>query len=137
MQTPIGLSLNTDLPSLKNDAIKDAVINIGAGLVVGAGSTVASNVDFTLGQVGAISRARWLSTADPNGWYSGQYHIWTRTGTVSGSPTPYNIGVFLYRIGPNILRLQILIPNPYGSTLTGAAAEQIFMSDNTFIAPFA
>lgn len=131
---PSSFLLTTDFPTFKNDASANGTVSIAGGLVIAGGGSFTANGDFSIGTQGAITRSRWLSSVD-NTWYSGQYIIYNRTGTVGGLPFAYNIGLFVYRTSPNTMRLQVVIPNPAAGALTGAAAETILMYSETFIAP--
>lgn len=134
---PSALVLTTDFPTLKNDATGTAVITIQGSLSVPANGQVTAFVDMTLGKQGAIARARFASDQNGNTWYIGQYQIYARTGVSSAAAAPYNVGVFLFRVAPTTLRLQVVIPNPYSATLTGITAlETINVQVNTFIPPY-
>lgn len=134
--TPNNFILTTDFPTLRNDASATGTITIAGGLSIAGNGQVTASADFTVGTTGAIARARWMSSVDGS-WYIGQYAGYGRTGTTSGSAAPYTIGLLLYRTSSTTMRLQVIIPNPYSTTLTGAAAETISMAVQTFVPPYA
>lgn len=132
---PSDFLLTTDFPTFKNDASAIGTVNINGGLIIAGGGNLTASSDFGIGTQGAITRTRWASSVDNFTYFAGQYIIYLRTGTVSGSAAPYNIFLSVFRTASTTMRLQIVIPNPYGATLTGAAAEVISMYSETFIAP--
>lgn len=132
---PSSFLLTTDFPTFKNDASANGTVSIAGGLVIAGSSAFTASGDFSIGTQGAVTRSRWWSSVDST-WYSGQYIIYNRTGTVGGvGGFAYNIFLSVFRTAPTTMRLQVVIPNPYGTPLTGAAAETIIMYSETFIAP--
>jgi len=138
MTKPSNFIATTDFPTLKNDASPSATANIGSSVTIAGNGFMSAFGDVTAGQIGAISWGRISSSKNGSISYTGMSIRFERVGTNGGSPAPYDVFAFMYRVAPNTLRFQIYIPNPYGTTLTGeAGADTIQFYADTFLAPYA
>lgn len=138
MSKPESFILDTDFPTLKNDANGNATIIIPGSLSIAANTSYVSNADINIGVQGAVSRGRIQSTINSNEWQVGQLMYYFRTGTILGNPAFYTVYAFFYRVSPTILRAQIYIPNGQTDTLIGEATTQtVNFYANTFLPPFA
>ena|ERR1700757_3009216 len=137
MVKPIHFITSSDFPTLQGDGTASAVGVITGGLTIAAGNYLGTQGDATIGSAGAITRGLIWSSKNGNIGLVGNGFSFQRTGTVGGAPAAYSLVAFMWRVGPNILRFQIYIPNPYGSTLTTEAGDDtINMYAATFKAPF-
>ena len=138
MPRPSSFITSTDYPTLKNDGTTttDPTVTIPASASIPGNSYLEYHTDITIGVKGAISLCRISSTADSNKWYQAQIVTYTRVGTNSGLPAAYAFQAFIYRASATTVRCQVLIPNPYSTTTTGAASETITFHVNTFLPPF-
>jgi len=129
--------LTSDFPALQNDAIGSVSLTIPSSLTITANSAYTTSADLSIGTPNAIYRALIQSTG--LGWMVGEQHIINFTGgTVPGVGTvPYSAFCFIWRPTPTVLRLQVIIPNPYGGTLSAFnPAVTVTLNVQTFLAPF-
>lgn len=137
MTKPSKFILTTDFPTLKNDDTQAGQLVLPGSLTVASGGNVTGTGDVTMGQLGAVIRGRIASTKNSDIFYSGQAIVFDRVGTFAGSPAPYPMACFMYRISATVVRFVVYIPNPYGGTLTlEAGTDTITLQANTFITPF-
>lgn len=130
--------MTTYFPTLKNDNVASATINLPGSLTVATGSNIQGSGDVISGVKGAVLRGRIASTKNFSNYFIGQSIVFNRVGTVLGSPAPYSVVVFMWRPQGTITRFQLYISNPYGGTLTTEAGDEtIYMYANTFIPPYA
>ena len=137
MTKPENFISTTDYATLKNDATITFQVTIPGGTVILGGGTYNLGQDFTVGSIGASERAKIASSKDGNIFYSTLQMSTVRVGTVLGFPAVYNTNAYLRRSGPNTLRAELVIFNPYSDPLTGEAGDQVFTYEvNTFLSPF-
>ena len=137
MTKPSDFISTTDFATLKNDAGGNGAVTVPSGTSVAGSGAYYNSVDLTIGVAGSIVRGQIASSKASGDFYSSQIMSMGRTGTVDGYSATYSIYAFFYRTSPTNLRLQVFIPNPYGSTLTGAAGDETFtFFASTFIPPY-
>lgn len=134
---PESFISTTDFPTLKNDNRGSASVVVPASVSIPGNGSLEFHADITIGVAGAVTQCRIRSSGFSSQWIIGQMLSIIRTGSNSGSPTPYNIYAFIYRTSPTNLRCEVYIPNPYSTVTTGGAGETIDYFVNTFIPPFA
>lgn len=138
MNRPNQFIINSQFPTTKNDSRGSGDITIPGSIAIASGTSVSGSGSVLSGSLGATSRGRIASTKNFINWYSAQAIVFNRTGTVGGSPAPYQIIAFMYRSSPSTLTFQVLIHNGYAGTLTTeAGSETIYFYSNQFIAPYA
>lgn len=138
MTKPSNFILTTDFPTLKNQTSATGTATVPGSIVIAGNDWYGLQADAAIGSIGSLSRGRVSSSKNGNIKYVGHRFEFTRTGTVLGSPAPYSVFAFIYRVSPSALRFQIYIPNPYSDPLTTeAGSEDITMYATTFVAPYA
>lgn len=137
MSEPNKFIQSSDFPTLKNDSTLSAQGTISGSINISSFGNTGGYVDGTIGQLGAVARGRIASSKNSNIYYVGQSIAFQRTGTVGGSPAPYTLFAFMYRVSADTLRFQVHIPNPYGATLTTQSGDDtIYFYVNTFLPPY-
>lgn len=132
MTKPENFILNTDYAAPKNDDSGTFSITVPSNISVPAAG-ISLIETKQIGSAGANLRARMSSTKDGNRWFCVPTVYYDRTGSMGG----YFLFATVHRISATELRFTVFIPNPYGSTMTGAAgSETINVVVNTFIPPF-
>ena len=137
MANPESFTVTTDFPTLKNDGLGDTTITIPASVNIAGNGYAEYTSDVVAGASGAIQSSRIASSKDSNRWYQAQVVVLDRTGVNGGFSAPYSVAFFIRRLSATTLRCEVLIPNPYGTTLTTeAGVETISYHINTFIPPY-
>lgn len=137
MPRPESFIATTDFPTLKNDDSGDTTITIPASVNIAGNGYAEYTADVVAGSSGAIQSSRIASSKDSNKWYQAQVVVLNRTGLNGGFPASYNVAFFIRRLSTTTLRCEVLIPNPYGTTLTTeAGVETVSYHINTFIPPY-
>jgi hypothetical protein len=137
MPKPESFIASSDYATLKNDGFITFSLTLPGGIVVPGSTNYTQGQDFTVGKIGASERARIASSKDGNAFYSTLQLSTLRFGSTAGSPTIYNNNAYLRRSGPNTLRAELVIYNPYTDPLVTEAGDQVFTFEvNTFLSPF-
>jgi hypothetical protein len=138
MNRPNKFIINTQFPTQKEQGDAIGSIIIPSNVNISAGATASGAATVSIGTAGSISRGQIVSSKSPGNRYATQVITYPYTGTVSGSPAPYQVIAFMWRSGPNSLTFQVLINNPYGATLIGqSGAETISFYSAQIVAPYA
>ena len=131
---------SSDFPTLKNDNTGDTSVTVPASFAVAGSGSWESHSGLNIGVQGSIAALRIKVEVNgiSAGWVSAQWLPIDTIGVNSGSPAPYSIYAFVWRPSAGVLRFQVFIPNPYGSTLTTDANTTVLtFHAETFIPPFA
>lgn len=137
MNRPNKFIINSQFPTQKNEDRVSGIVLIPGSISVPAGATGTATLSLTSGSIGSLTRGQIVSSKNPTNRYATQAITFNRTGTVSGSPAPYQIVAFIWRSAPQTVSFQVLLKNPYAATLTGEAGnENITFYANQFVAPY-
>ena len=138
MSTPSNFIANSDFATFKNDDGTVATVLFTGSTNVAGNSSSTVTTDITIGEQASVNRIQISSSKDSSLRYSTLSLSYNRTGTVSGSPAPYDIFAIVTRTSATNLRCSVYVPNPYGSTLTTASGNETFtFYIDTFLPPFA
>lgn len=131
---PKKLLITSDFPSLKNDNTATGSIVIPGSLVLAGSASATAFIDVPSNANSSLSRGRIASTKNFTNWYTGQSIFFPRTGSLGS----YNVVAFIWRPSAGITRFQVLIQNPFNSSLTlEAGSDTIYFYTNQFVAPYA
>lgn len=134
MVKPSDFILNTDYATLKNDNEATVSVTAPGSAALASGGSLTYSADRVIGSKASINRVQISSTKDSNIKYGTNALIYSRTGSLGS----YSIYAYVFSSGPDTVRFQVLIPNPYGAPMTTEAGDETFNFDiDTFIPPFA
>lgn len=139
MPKPSKFITSTDYATLKNSQTGlTATVTVPSSAVIPAGSYLEWHTDIQIAESCAMVACRISSSKNSSRWLVGNTTDMIRTGSLSGTPTTYDIFVFVWRVSANTMRFQATINNPtYGSPLTCAAGDETFsLYMYTFVPPF-
>jgi hypothetical protein len=135
---PSRFLINSDYASLKRDGLAVVQTTLSGSTSIASGSTFEWHEDTTAGSAGALNLGLIQSANNGRGFHFMNAINFTKTGTVSGSPTPYSVLCFISRPSATTVRCNVQILNPYGSTLTTEASDDtITFAAYTLVAPYA
>lgn len=138
MTKPTDFISTTDYATLKNDASTTLTVVVPGSASMPMNTVNNYTTTATIGQAGSSIRGRGNSSRNATIWYVANQVSFQRTGTLSGSPTPYTLTAVVYRTAPDTLTLLATIFNPYAGTLTTqSGSETITFEVSTFLSPFA
>lgn len=138
MTKPNKFIINTLFPTQKDEGAAFGGVFIPGSFSIPAGVTASANVRLDSGRVGSMSRGQIWSSRDPTNRYATQSLTFLRTGTLSGTPAPYQIVALIYRPSATEVAFQILVQNVYGSTLIAQAGDEtIYFYSTQIRAPYA
>lgn len=133
MVKPSLFILTTDYATLGNDDGTTISVTAPGFQPIGAGATLTYSTDVVIGAKASLNRIQISSSKDSNTPYETLSLSFLRVG----SPSPYNIVAYAFRIDTSTLRCQIIIPNPTGAPMITEAGDETFTFDiDTFIPPF-
>lgn len=134
-----NLLLTTDTDTLKNDARNtSATFTVPGSATVAAAAIRTDSADVSVGSLNSSFLAFYATSKEGSKNFPVNIaNNLARTGTVGGSPAPYSVYVTAQRVGGTTIRVRSVIYNPYGSTLTLAAGNEVFtFVIRTLIDPF-
>lgn len=138
MPKPQSFNLTSDYGSLKADSDSQTVsLFVPGSIAIPPGNAFALSIDREIGTVGASVRSRAVGSKEPASDLIASARIFSRTGSLSGSPTAYTIDTWISRISATEIRLSLLIENNFGLPLTTeAGSETITYTLTTYKSPF-
>ena len=133
-------TLHTEYGSLKNDDEAVVTITVPASTVLAGAENKRYTQDVSVGSPFGLLDIMIRNnrsgpgvpenTAAANRYFMGGIQlIYTRTGKVDGSDTPYNARVDAYHISQTTVRCVVEIPNPYSTPMTTVNQNDIYTID--------
>lgn len=130
---PNEFIINSDFPTLKNEGFVSGDITIPGSISIPAGGNASGEITLSSGDNGSLSRGRIASSKNFFNWYTGQGISFNRTGSLG----PYVVLALIFRPSSTQITFKVIVQNPYGSTMTGEAAnETVYFYSNQFVAPY-
>lgn len=124
----------TDTGSLKNDDSGTATLTILSGTTLTASEFRIFTTDIVVGSANSSALIFIENNQDPVKRYPLSVQ---KTYTRNGSLGAYNPFPSAYRLNSTTIRCQVIAKNPYGSSMTTAAFDDVYTFHiRTFIEPF-
>lgn len=134
---PEEFILTTDYATLKNDDSGTFQLVVPGSMNIASGGVYSNISNVSIGGDSVNTRSQINSTRASTIWVAASQVDFQRTGTVSGSPSPYTLFTSINRIGVGELELRIAIVNVSIDTLTTQAGDETITFDiRTFKSPF-
>jgi len=136
---PEDFIINSDYATIANDGGPQSIsVAFPGGTMISAGDDWVGSTNLVLGTTNASIRTTLSSSKESSTRYVCPILTLLRNATLPG-PVSVTVQLTAYvtRVSDDTMQLIVTANNPYGSTMTTEAGDEVFTARiNTFISPF-